>query len=127
MLEEFKKDHSVIVNTLNNVKKLGIRSREGQDELLSAKNSILNHMKKEDKEFYSVLRKASKHNQRLKEILHEFDKDMAKISSYTFGFFDGNSSATRSKFAMELEKFVEILKRRIIREEAILFEEYKKL
>jgi hemerythrin-like domain-containing protein len=127
MLEEFKKEHSAIVNILNNVKKLGIRSKKGQDELLSAKNSILKHMKNEDKKFYPVLRKAAKHNQRLKEILDEFDKDMARISSYTFGFFDGHSSATRSKFAMELEKFVEILKRRILREEAILFEEYKKL
>lgn len=127
MLEEFKKDHSVIVNTLDNIRKFSIRSREGQDELLSAKNSIFNHMKKEDKEFYPILRKAAKHNQRLKIVLDAFDKDMAKISSYTFGFFDGHSSATRSKFAMELEKFVEILKRRIIREEAILFEEYKEL
>jgi hemerythrin-like domain-containing protein len=79
MLEESKKEHSAIVNTLNNVKKLGIRSIEGQDELLSAKNSILNHMKKEDKEFYPVLRKVAKHNQRLKETLNEFDKDMARI------------------------------------------------
>ena len=77
MLEEFKKDHYVIVYTLDNIKKLDIRSREGQDELLSAKNSILNHMKKEDKEFYPVLRKAAKHNQRLKIVLDEFDKDMA--------------------------------------------------
>ena len=126
MLEEFKKDHSVIVNTLDNIRKFGIRSREGQDELLSAKDSILSHMKKEDKEFYPVLRKAAKHNQRLKEISDEFDKGMARISSYTFGFFDGHSSATRSKFAMELEKFVEILKRRIPGEEAVLFAEYEK-
>ena len=35
--------------------------------------------------------------------------------------------AKGNKLAMEAEKFVEILKRRILREESVLFAEYEKL
>ncbi len=48
MIKELKKEHSVIIDTLNKIKKLGIRSIEGKGLALSAKESILNHIKKED-------------------------------------------------------------------------------
>ncbi|MCP4397898.1 MAG: hemerythrin domain-containing protein, partial [bacterium] len=41
LVEELKKDHAVIAETLNKVKKLGIGSAEGQNILLAAKNSLL--------------------------------------------------------------------------------------
>lgn len=127
MIEELKKEHSVIINTLNNAKKLGIHTKEGHEELLSAKKEILIHMKKEDKKLYFVLRKAAKSNQKLKDILNEFDKDMDEISSYTCNFFDNYSALTENELAMEIDKFIEILNTRILREKTFLFAEYEKL
>ncbi len=45
MFEEIKKEHTVIIDNLVNMKKLNIHTKEGQLGLLSAKNDILTHIK----------------------------------------------------------------------------------
>ncbi len=127
LIEEFKKEHSLIVDTLSKSRKIGVDSREGQDKILSAKDFILAHLKKEDEKLYPLLRKAAKSSQRLKELLGEFDKDMNEITSYTLEFFNDYTATTGSELAMELEKFVTMLERRILREETFLFAEFEKL
>ena len=44
LIEELKKEHSEIVAALNEVKKLGILSKEGQDKLMSLEASLLAHL-----------------------------------------------------------------------------------
>jgi len=80
LIEEFKKEHSFIIDTLNRSRKLGIGTEESQNAILSVKDIILDHIKMEDKEFYPVLRETAKSNQKLKNLLAEFDKDMKEIS-----------------------------------------------
>ncbi|MBT3879804.1 MAG: hypothetical protein HON76_03935 [Candidatus Scalindua sp.] len=126
LIEEFKKEHSFIIDTLNRSRKLGIGTEESQNAILSVKDIILDHIKMEDKEFYPVLRETAKSNQKLKNLLAEFDKDMKEISRYFIEFFDNNSVITGSDLAMELENFTAILERRILREETFLFAEFEK-
>ncbi len=57
LIEELEKEHSEIVATLNDVKELGISSIEGQAKLMFAKVSLLAHIKKEEEQFYPVLRR----------------------------------------------------------------------
>ena len=52
----------------------------------------------------------------------EFDKDMNEITSYTLEFFNDYTATTGSELAMELEKFVTMLERRILREETFLLQ-----
>ena len=127
LIEKFKKEHSFIVDTLKKSRKLGVGTEESQNAILSVKDVILDHIKMEDKEFYPVLREAAKSNQKLKDFLAEFDKDMKEISRYSIEFFDNNSVITGSDLAMELENFTAILERRILREEMFLFAEFEKL
>ena len=126
LIEEFKKEHSFIIDTLNRSRKLGIGTEESQNAILSVKDIIVDHIKMEDKEFYPVLRETAKSNQKLKNLLAEFDKDMKEISRYFIEFFDNNSVITGSDLAMELENFTAILERRILREETFLFAEFEK-
>ena len=63
LIEEFKKEHSLIVDTLSKSRKIGVDSRKGQDKILSAKDFILAHLKKEDEKLYPLLRKAAKSSQ----------------------------------------------------------------
>ena len=126
LIEEFKKEHSFIIDTLNRSRKLGIGTEESQNAILSVKDIILDHIKMEDEEFYPVLRETAKSNQKLKNLLAEFDKDMKEISRYFIEFFDNNSVITGSDLAMELENFTAILERRILREETFLFAEFEK-
>jgi len=127
LVEELKKGHSLVIETLKQARKLGIDTKEGQNEILSAKDTILAHMKKEDEEFYHVLRKAAESNGKLKELIAEFDNDINEISRYSTEFFDNKNVAMGSNFASEVENFIAILDRRILREETFLFKEFKKL
>ena len=127
LVEELKKGHSLVIEALNQARKLGIDTKEGQNEILSAKDTILAHMKKEDEEFYPVLRKAAESNSKLNELIAEFDKDIKEISHYSIEFFDNKNAVMGSNLAAETEKFIAILDRRILREETFLFEEFKKL
>ena len=127
LVEELKKGHSLVIEALKQARKLGIDTKEGQNEILSAKDTILAHMKKEDEEFYHVLRKAAESNGKLKELIAEFDNDINEISHYSSEFFDNKNAAMGSNFASEVENFIAILDRRILREETFLFKEFKKL
>lgn len=127
LIEELTKEHSLIIKALNKARKPGVVTKEGQNEILSVKDIILAHIKKEDKEFYPVLRKAAESNQKLRELLVEFDKDMGEIYCYSIEFFGNNEAITGSNLAIEIEKFVSILERRTLREETFLFAEFEKL
>ncbi len=127
MLEELKKEHSVIIDILNHVRHLGIHSKEGQWELLSAKNRILTHMKKEDEELYPVLRKVVESNNELRETFDAFDKNMIELSKYTLDFFENYVVGEKIEHGLELERLIEVHCVRILVEESILFAEYERL
>ena len=82
-------------------------------------------MEKEDEEFYPKLRKAAGSNQGLKELLDAFDKDMDEITRYSIEFFGDYTAATGSVLALELEKLIAILERRMLREETFLLQNLK--
>ena len=48
LIEELKREHTKIIDMLNEVKELGILSKEGQARLMSAKKCLVEHLKKED-------------------------------------------------------------------------------
>ncbi|MCP4254456.1 MAG: hypothetical protein GY775_13825 [Candidatus Scalindua sp.] len=121
MFDEIKKEHTVIIDNLMNMKKLKIHTREGQLELLSTKNDILEHIKNEDKNFYPVLKKTAESDSRLRETLDAFDKDMAAISKYTLNFFESIFTEEGIDLELALEKFIDVHTTRIKREEAILY------
>ncbi len=125
-LEALKLEHSKIVDVLNDIKKRGISSKEGRETLLLAKESILKHLEREDKDFYPKIRELAKLNKETQMLLKEFDDDMEHITSYTLGFFDGNSLFNNRDMNVSIERFIEVLKRRIQREDNILFPEYEK-
>ncbi len=121
MIEELKKEHTTILNTLKNIKELNINSKEYQKELLSARDNILTHIKKEYKELYPVLRKSAEFNSRLKEVFDAFDEDMEELSKYTIDFFEYIFAEAGIEKEFELEKFIETHNTRMLREEAVLF------
>jgi hypothetical protein len=121
MFEKIKKEHTVIIDNLRNMKKLNLHTREGQLELLSAKNDILAHIKNEDENFYPFLKKTAELNDRLRDTLNAFDKDMAVISKYTLDFFESIFTDEVIDLELALERFIEVHTTRIKREEAILY------
>ena len=127
LIDELKKENTAIVNTLDAVKTLGINSKEGKEKLLAAKTTFLEHLKKEDKKLYPILRKAAKNDDELKIKLDEFGKDMDKVSKIALYFFNRYSHGSSGfEFRLDFERLYESLKVRILNEESVLYKEYEK-
>ena len=128
LIDEFKKDHSEIIDTLKEIKELGVLSEEGQAKLISAKESLLEHLRKEDELLYPVLKKEAEHNEKLKELLDVFAKDMENVSRVVMDFFDKYSEdVIDSAVTDEFEHLFAAFRNRIRHEEDILYEEYEKI
>ncbi len=128
LIDEFKKDHSEIIDTLKEIKELGVLSEEGQAKLISAKESLLEHLRKEDELLYPVLKKEAEHNERLKELLDVFAKDMENVSRVVMDFFDKYSEdVIDSAVTDEFEHLFAAFRNRIRHEEDLLYEEHEKI
>ncbi len=51
LIEEFKKEHSEIVNELKEVEEYGILTKEAQAKLVYVRSILNEHLKKEEKNF----------------------------------------------------------------------------
>ncbi len=128
LIDDLKKENTAIVNTLDAVKTLGINSKEGKEKLLAAKTAFLEHLKKEDEKFYTVLRKAAKNNDELKTKLDEFGKDMDKVVKIALYFFNSYShGGSGFEFDFACKRLSSIFKARMLNEESVLCKEYEKL
>ncbi len=126
LIEELKKEHSEIIATLNEVKKLGILSKEGQDKLMSVQASLLAHLEMEDDQLYPALHKEAEHNKDLKNTLDLFEMDMENVSTIVREFFDKYSEELSGKELPEdFENLFAALRKRISNEEDSLYEEYE--
>ncbi len=131
LIEELKKEHSDILATLNEVKELGILSKEGQDMLMSLEVSLLAHLEMEDDQLYPALRKEAEHNNSIKDTLELFALDMEDVSKIAQEFFEkyseGFSGMELERLSEDFENLLNALNRRIRNEEESLYEEYETL
>ena len=128
LIEEFKREHSEIIDSLKECRELGIFTKKGKTKLMAVKESLLEHLKEEDEKFYPVLRRASEHNKKLKEVLEVFAKDLENVSKFVFEFFDRyDKGLLDEKLVKDFETLFTVLRYRMENEENILYEEYNKL
>jgi hypothetical protein len=128
LIEEFKVEHSKILALLNEVKKLGIHSEEGRSRLISAKESLVEHLNKENEQLYPVLRKEAEHNKTLQNELDIFAIDPEYLTRVVLEFFDDYSGGAIDKdFQINFESLYAALNARIRNEEESLYEEYEKI
>ncbi len=128
LIEELKKEHSEIVAALNEIKELGILSGEGQAKLLSLKVSLLSHLKKEDEQFYPLLRKEAKNNKNLQYTLDLFPAYMEEMSRAVNEFFNKYPEGILDEeLSHEFESLFIALDARIRKERDLLFTEFEKI
>ena len=128
LVEELKKEHLVITDSLNKVKNLGIASEEGQKTLVAVKSALLAHLHKEDERLYTVLYKAAVSDVNLKQSLDMFAKDMGNITKTALDFFEKYSKGgTTLEFAEDFGQLCAMLSSRISKEENILYKRYDEL
>ena len=129
LIEEFKKEHSKIIEALKEVEKLGVITKKGNAKLTFLLPDLLDHLWDEDDQLYPVLRKASEHNKRLKEILSSFVNGLGAIHEELLTLMTkyAKEVVKDSNFQREYERLSESLGKRIEYEEKILYDEYNKL
>jgi hypothetical protein len=125
LVEELITEHKIILAILDEVKSLGISSKFGQQKFLSARDLLISHMNKEDKQYYPAFRRAAENNKDLKIILDYFLKDMEIVSARAMHLFNKYAQGgDESDFAGDLKLLYMTLKDRIHTEEVTLFKKF---
>ncbi|NJD69428.1 MAG: hypothetical protein C3F12_12750 [Candidatus Methylomirabilota bacterium] len=128
LVERLKREHGLLVDTLNKVKELGVGSREGQQKLLSAKIGLLAHLKAEDGQLYPALYQEAKNNEALRRTVEAFARDMETVSKDALHFFEKYAhGGSGLEFAKDFGRLYAVLSQRISKEEKSLYPEYDKL
>ncbi len=123
LIQTLKEEHNMIRELLDKTYKAGISSQEGQLTFKEAKSVLIGHLKKEDAQLYPVLQKL----QEEKEIVNSFSEEMKGISKVVLEFFRKYERGGQgSEFAIDFGKILGALKRRITKEELILYPKYEK-
>jgi len=126
LIEELKKEHSEILAALNEIKELGILSKEGQGKLMSLEVSLLAHLEIEDEQLYPALRKEAEHSNSIKDTLDLFTMDMENVSKIVRKFFEKYSEGfSGMEISEDFENLLAALTKRICNEEESLYEEYE--
>ena len=128
LIEDFKKEHSEIIEAFKEVEELSVLTQEGHSKLMYLLPDVLKHLWYEDERLYPVLRKASEHNKKLKEILRSFIIGLGAIHEEMLNFIAKYSEGVKdNNFQRDYERLFDVLNKRIGYEEEILFLEYKTL
>ncbi len=128
IIEEYKKEHSEIIEGLKEVDELGILTKEGHAKFMFLAVDLVKHLWHEDEWLYPVLRKASEHNKKLKEILSFFINGLGDLHEEMLNFImEYSQGAIGRNFQREYERLFDALRIRIEYEEKILYDEYEKI
>ncbi|MDR4499408.1 MAG: hemerythrin domain-containing protein [Candidatus Scalindua sp.] len=128
LIAELKKEHSEIATALSEVNEIGISTNEGQEKLMSLKEQILLHLKKEDEQLFPLLRKEAEHNMELKKSLDLYATNLNNVTVDAQKFFDKYYKKDPNiMFVGEFVALFTTLNERMKKEEEILFREYEKI
>ena len=128
LTDELKIEHNAITETLQEVNRLGIWSKEGQDMLMAAKNCLLAHLEKEDEHMYPLLRNAAEGDTDLRQTLDFYAANMDEISKVALDFFEKYSSGGSGiEFGKDFGELYTTLSLRIAKEEAAIYKKFDDL
>lgn len=122
LIDELEVEHSKIYAMFDKAKELGVDSKDGLDRLLRAKSDLLEHLRKEDKEFYPALKRLAGKDESLKKSLETFAEETEKksklamelLSKYTHG------APPSTDIMKDFSAIFSAFKERMGREEAML-------
>jgi hypothetical protein len=128
MIEKFKREHYEIVKALAEIKEFGVLTKDGNDKLMSVKETLHEHLKEEDEKLYLYFHKAAEQNKKLRELLELFAEDLETVSRNVTEFFDKYSKgALDTVFMEEFENLYAAFYERMVYEEYRLFDEFEEL
>jgi len=130
LTDDLKKDHAEIAALLEQLKDRRTSHQEAHKILISARSTLLKHLRKEDAHLYPLLNTAAQKDAALKKTLDFYMKDMEQITRSAETFFDAytkKDAELNIEFAVAFGKLFADLSRRLRSEESTIYREYDKL
>lgn len=130
-IQEIKKEHLFILDTLEGVMKAGVGTHEAREKLRQAKTKLLSHLTKEDELIYPALADIAADDAALKQTLDVMAKELSDISRLVADFFakyiDGREAEARDSldFATDFGRIYSALCSRVTREENLFYDKYR--
>ena len=125
LIDELEHEHEVVMGLLERLQGAEVESKETQQIISSMKTALLAHFEKEDAKLYPTLRKAAKKSKELTNILSLFAREMDMVEQAASQFLDKYfQGGDQSDFCRDLGKFTVAIRKRINREEYVLYRKY---
>jgi iron-sulfur cluster repair protein YtfE (RIC family) len=119
---QLQKEHRIILETLMDVKKMGVHTMDGRNALTAAKDLLCLHFKKEDELLYPTLRKTARKDKNKQQIIKAFVDEMTQVTRFCEYFFNKYSvSGGGIEFLQDFDRLYGQLENRLRKEESILF------
>jgi iron-sulfur cluster repair protein YtfE (RIC family) len=124
LVEKLQEEHYLILMGFNNARNEGLHSERGKSELESVRRLLLAHVEKEDGSFYPHLDERARGDQQLRLLLEAIPAGMREIQDELGDFFKLlENSPAGAGVCGAFDRLYAVVKRRIEREEHILFME----
>jgi iron-sulfur cluster repair protein YtfE (RIC family) len=119
---QLQDEHRIILETLMDVKKMGVHTMDGRNALTAAKDLLCLHFKKEDELLYPTLRKTARKDKSKQQIIKAFVDEMTQVTQFCEYFFNKYSvSGGGIEFLRDFDRLYSQLESRLRKEERILF------
>lgn len=128
LTDRLRHDHADLRSVLERVRDLGIGTPQGRAALLDARALFVDHIQREDAEFYPALRNLARIDPGARAHADQFSAEMTKISGDILAFFDKyRDGGSGLEFAIDFGRMHAMLHLRWHKEESILYARHDRL
>jgi hypothetical protein len=128
LTNRLRDDHADLRHVLERVRDLGIGTAEGRATLLNARTLFVEHIEREDAEFYPALRSLARIDPGAQAHADQFAAEMKEISGNILAFFDKyRDGGSCLEFAIDFGRMHAMLHLRWYKEESILYARHDRL
>ena len=128
IVKQLKSEHAHIVNAFKEIRDMGSLSKAALIRLLKARDLLISHIEREDKELYPALRKVAEQDPKVKATLDKLEREMVIVSRVVSQFFN---TCKKEGHSLALEGSVPLLcttvLNRIEKEERLLLPLYARV
>ncbi|MFV3128394.1 hemerythrin domain-containing protein [Niveispirillum sp. KHB5.9] len=128
IVPQLKHDHAELRIVLDRVRQQGIGTAEGRQTLMAARELFVDHIRRENEEFYPDYRELARQDPARAATADQFSQEMVALGDQILGFFDKyQDGGSGMEFAIDFGRMHALLQSRWHKEEAILYARYEEM
>jgi len=128
IVSRLKHDHAELRAVLERVRQEGIGTETGRQTLLAARALFVDHIQREDREFYPDFKRLAHDRGAQAETADHFADEMGDLGGQVLGFFDKyKDGGSGMEFARDFGRMHAMLNARLRKEEGILYAKFEEM